>query len=176
MNRFVQTTRSALSHQPVQYLIIDIGYSMNSLILESCITALHTVLSLACSVRGSNRIPGFGLSVIGTSSKCIFPVDIVRGNFRKFEEAVGSNIWQFSSQLQINILTTKPGLTMQDCLEQAIQNIPTTRLKKIMVVELKPSLSNIPETKYCQAFDLSRTLGFVEVAQTLATEDNMEDF
>ncbi|XP_046990228.1 uncharacterized protein LOC124595509 [Schistocerca americana] len=90
MSRFSQNTRTAYCRQPVQHVLLDIGYPMTPLHIKTTITALQNVLTLACSLRGGIRIPGFGVSVINKTFELIYWTDVLRGNFSKVLPALNS--------------------------------------------------------------------------------------
>jgi len=46
----------------------------------------------------------------------------------------GNNKWQFPAQLQITLVTAKNGSNVQQCLEEAVNSMNISKLKKIQVI------------------------------------------
>ena len=46
----------------------------------------------------------------------------------------GNNKWQFPPQLQITLVTAKNGSSVQQCLEDVVNSINISKLKKIQVI------------------------------------------
>ncbi|XP_049776021.1 meiosis 1 arrest protein-like [Schistocerca cancellata] len=117
MSRFSQNTRTAYCRQPVQHVLLDIGYPMTPLHIKTTITALQNVLTLACSLRGGIRIPGFGVSVINKTFELIYWTDVLRGNFSKVLPALNS----VESYAAVNEKLSEQ--EFQDCLNLGILSV-----------------------------------------------------
>ncbi|XP_067005597.2 meiosis 1 arrest protein [Anabrus simplex] len=217
MSRFIANNRAAFNHQPAHHILFDLGFPMTTMQIRATTAAVQNVLSLACSIRGGTRIPGFGISVINNNFQNVYQLEAIRGNFSKIVEALSnlenlapvnerlsiqdfkdclnlaiSSILNdfnskfdsvpsvgkrnFPAQLQITVVTRKEGAKTQEFLEELLQSMTTTKLRKIQVVELHNSTSGPSSQGDKSGNSIPKNMGFVDLIQLSEEESEIEKF
>ena len=85
--KMAASLRTAFTRQPFQFLLIDIGSLQEMAVINIC-KSLSEVMVLCCSIRGSSRIPVFGLAAIGESIDHLLPLQPAHGNYTQISKAI----------------------------------------------------------------------------------------
>ncbi|XP_076331527.1 meiosis 1 arrest protein-like [Tachypleus tridentatus] len=80
--------RNIFCRQPVHFLLFDVSIPMTFDIVKKVCETLEQLFSLDISLKGSSRLSSFGLTVLGNSANCIFPLQQVKPNFQILPSAL----------------------------------------------------------------------------------------
>ncbi|XP_030845177.1 meiosis 1 arrest protein isoform X2 [Strongylocentrotus purpuratus] len=88
MEKQSQMSRVAFSRQPARILLVDFSLPFSAEMCYDLHQALEHTLAVACNMTGPARIPFFGLFALGVHSENLFPLQHVRGNFSRLQNAL----------------------------------------------------------------------------------------
>ncbi|XP_072172086.1 meiosis 1 arrest protein-like [Diadema setosum] len=88
MDKQNQMVRSVFTRQPARIVLVDYSPPFSAEICQTLYQVLEHTLSLVCSMTGPCRVPFFGLFALGAHSENLFPLQHVRGNFPRLQNAL----------------------------------------------------------------------------------------
>ncbi|XP_041472656.1 meiosis 1 arrest protein-like [Lytechinus variegatus] len=88
MEKQSNLSRAAFARQPARILLVDFSHPFSAEICYDLHQALEHTLALACNMSGPARIPFFGLFALGAHSENLFPLQHVKGNFSRLQNAL----------------------------------------------------------------------------------------
>ncbi|XP_071499340.1 meiosis 1 arrest protein-like [Diadema antillarum] len=116
MDKQNQMVRSVFTRQPARIVLVDFSPPFSAEICQTLYQVLEHTLSLVCSMTGPCRVPFFGLFALGAHSENLFPLQHVRGNFPRLQNALRE---LRSYQKQATAVTESGG---RNHLPQALQD------------------------------------------------------
>eukprot|EP00057_Strongylocentrotus_purpuratus_P008459 XP_011662933.1 PREDICTED: meiosis 1 arrest protein [Strongylocentrotus purpuratus] len=132
-------------------LLVDFSLPFSAEMCYDLHQALEHTLAVACNMTGPARIPFFGLFALGVHSENLFPLQHVRGNFSRLQNAL-HELKTFAISQHTNLPQA-----LQDAVLQFKRQSQTLR-QKILVVSLASAACDSPVSSNTSSENLTGIL------------------